>query len=367
MRKFALAVICAGIFVSVQAQVTQLFIPSPIGIAITVGQWIITSTGKKIYYIEVAGEGATPEEARMNGFRLAVEKAIGSIISSETEVQNGRIKRDEIISYAAGYVDKFEIVSTEPSNNGTKVVMKVWVGRSALANRLLNKSEQDGRIDGHRAAVAVETTLYEKDTGDRLLRQVLNDFPRKSFNVEVQKPSVLLNMVRRPELGVPFKVRWNYDYLKSLWTVLDATADNPKAGNCYGNPRECAQIAFVRVISGSHSDKWVGWSGTAGYNDNIKMGMVITHLIRSDPAILLTVSSPQGYLQHRQCYRWPELNHDVAYRTPNEFMVNVGSQTVSVNGDVTFEGFIPVAVDVQNLRNMDQVKLEVIRGKDCPN
>jgi hypothetical protein len=344
-----------------------MLLPSPVGVAITVGHWLLTRDNQKVYYIEVAGNGNTPEEARMNGFRIAVEQAVGSLIASETEVNQGRVKRDEIISYAAGYVDRFEVVQTDNVGSGWRVTMKVWVGRTALANRLLYQSKEPGRIDGERAAVAVETTQYERGQGDRVLQTVLNDFPRRSFDVEVKKPSVVLNLFRRPELGIPFQVRWNYDYLSSLWSALEATSNNPKAGNCYNNNRDCAQVAFVRVVSGSGGPGIFGWNGTAGFNDSRKMGMVVNELIRSDPAVLLTVFNNFGSVEIQQCYRWPELNHDVAYRTPKNFMVTVGQSQVTVNGDVVFDAFIPVAVDLNNLRRADQVKLEVVRGRDCPN
>ena len=136
---------------------------------ITIGQWIYQGT-ERVYYIEVAGQGADAEEARKNGFRLAVEQAIGSLISSESEVQNGRLIRDEIISYAAGYVSNFEIVSTENVNRGSRVVMRVWVKRSALANRLLNESKQSGQVDGATAAVSFKTIVNERQTGDQLLQ-----------------------------------------------------------------------------------------------------------------------------------------------------------------------------------------------------
>jgi hypothetical protein len=334
---------------------------------ISAGHWLLTKNNQKIYYIEVAGNGNTPEEARMNGFRIAVEQAVGSLIASETEVNQGRIKRDEIISYAAGYVDRFEIVQTDNVGSGWRVNMKVWVGRSALANRLLYQSKEPARIDGERAAVAVETTQYERKQGDRILQTVLNDFPRRSFDVEIQNPSVALNLFRRPELGIPFRVRWNYNYLSSLWSALEATSSNPQAGNCYNHNRDCAQVAYVRVISGSGGPGFFGWNGTAGFNDSQKMGMIINEFIRSDPAILLTVLDNFGGVEMRQCYRWPELNHNVSYRTPKNFMVTVGQSQVSVNGDVVFDAHIPVAVDLTNLRRADQVKLEVVRGRDCPN
>jgi hypothetical protein len=57
---------------------------------------------------------------------LAVEQALGTLISSETEVNNGRIVRDEIVSYASGYVDRFDIVSTQPVDNMLRNVLSTF-------------------------------------------------------------------------------------------------------------------------------------------------------------------------------------------------------------------------------------------------
>ena len=126
MRKLFAVLTCVCVFGIAQAQVPTLIMPNPLGIIITVGQWLYKGS-EKTYYIEVAGQGRNPEEARLNGFRLAVEQAVGSVIASETEVNNSRVTRDEIISYASGYVDRYEIVKSEPQGAGYQVNMKVWI------------------------------------------------------------------------------------------------------------------------------------------------------------------------------------------------------------------------------------------------
>jgi hypothetical protein len=47
--------------------------------------------------------------------------------------------------------------------------MRVWVKRSALADRLLNRTEQSGQVDGARASVQLQTINQERATGDALL------------------------------------------------------------------------------------------------------------------------------------------------------------------------------------------------------
>jgi len=206
MRRLIAIAVTAGILSTAEAQITpQMFVPTPFGVVMTVGQWLL-SNNKRVYYIEVRGQGATAEEARMNGFRLAVEQALGSVIASETEQQNSRIRRDEVISYAAGFVERFEIVTTMNTGSGYEITMKVWIQRTNLAERLLVKSRADGQIDGARASISIDTAQYSRSQGDRILGTVLRDFPERSFDVKLQQTRVEMNAGRGTEVVIPYEL-----------------------------------------------------------------------------------------------------------------------------------------------------------------
>lgn len=353
------AIVACGL---VQAQVpsvnfsSQMLMPSPLGIVLMAGQWLLQDR-RQVYYIEVAGEGFTAEEARQNGFRLAVEQAIGSLIASETHVENSRIKRDEIISYASGFVERFEIVETRNTTRGVQVVMKVWVARSALANRLLNESKTESRVDGANASAAVATIQHERTQGDRILQTVLNDFPRRAFDIKVLQTKVVLDQRRQAQLEIPLEIRWNYNYLTSLANAVDAT-----------NHR--GSVGYIRVISGyppSGSGRWIGWSTEAGYNDLGKIYQIANSMVRSGPAVLITIKNVQGRPEYRQCYRWPELDHNVHGSVPSRYFVEFGNNRANINGDFVFKGLITVPVTAQKLQDLDQVSAEVVLGNSCPN
>lgn len=351
MKRLTTVALCLATLIGTaqaQSTVLSLITPTPVGVALTVGRWIIADK-QKIYYIEVAGTGKTAEEARVNGFRLAVEQAVGSLIASETEVRNSKIQRDEVISYASGYVTKYEITDTESKDNLVQVKMKVWVGRNALARRLLNESRQAGEIDGPNGSAAVSTIQYEKSQGDRLVQTVLNDFPRRAFDVELKNSRVSLDNYRNGRLTVPFQVRWNYDYLVSLWIALEATSQ-PKAHS----------QNFVRVSSRA------SWAGEAGFDDGYRIKQLAQALVGSGPSVQLTIKSLSGQIMHRQCYRWAELDHDVRYQYPRAFFVDFPSTTrVNINGRAVLDAKIDLPVNPTALENMGNFELAVVRKQDC--
>jgi len=315
MRKLIAIAIAAGILSTAEAQITpQMFVPTPFGVVISVGKWLLTNNTKQVYYIEVRGQGSTAEEARMNGFRLAVEQALGSVIASETEQRNSRIQRDEVISYAAGFVERHEIVTSMNTGSGYEIAMRVWVSRTNLAERLLVKSRADGQVDGARAAIAVDTAQYSRSQGDRLLATVLRDFPERSFDIKLEPTRVEIDSSRTTELVVPFLIVWNKQYIKSLMESWS------KVETC-------------------------GWNGCV--MDKPTRDLIRDEMVHSRPHILVTINSLAGTVQHRYCY-------------PLKSNGNIGDASERWIHNYT------LPVSKQNLADMSQVEVRVVRQANCP-
>jgi hypothetical protein len=354
----AALVIVAGAtaYAQVPISVATAIIPSPVGIALTVGKWIYDSAIKEqVYYIEVAGEGRTAEEARTVAFRIAVEQAVGSIMSSETEVRNGRVVRDEIINYASGYIDRYEITNQTGSSVGVRIAMRVWVRKSVLSNRLLNRSERSGEVDGHRASIQLATLNQERVAGDRLVQTVLNDFPKRSFDIELKNTELKYSNTRQGVLEVPFKLSWNKDYLSSLWTALNATGQ--KSSRPY---------ATIVVSSGGWSK---GFGGNATYDDVGKLHQVVGTMVASRPAVLITIRSTSNSILHRQCYRWPELDHYDGYVVrPGRFVtISPYGNNATINGGFKLDAVAQIPANPELLANASQINVDIVPGAQCPN
>jgi hypothetical protein len=359
MRRLILVGACVALLgmSTAQAHITPVvaasLMPSPLGIALTVGKWIWdASTREQVYYIVVAGDGRTVTEARNNGFRLAVESALGSVISSETEVVNGRIVRDEIISYAAGFVERFELVETTTTANGYTVAMKVWIRRSALANRLLNRSEQSGQVNGAQASVQIQTLGQERATGDRLLQTVLNDFPKRAFDIEL-KPTEVLHQNRTAYMEVNFQLGWNADYLRSLWTALEATSQKTS------RPQ-----AVITVGSGG----WFkGFGGEARFDDTGKLALLTDRMYMSGPAVLVTVRGAQRQTLYSACYMYQELDNVAHYVVTNQRFVEFGAHGARINGGYRMNGRVQIPINNAVLQHATTVDMDVVLRNQCPN
>ncbi len=88
-------------------------------------------------FAEGRGLGATPEEALLAAKRDAVEKGIGTILLSQTEIQNFQVKKDQIITKTVGAVKSFEKVSETKTPDGLyEVKIKAALSKNAMRQDL---------------------------------------------------------------------------------------------------------------------------------------------------------------------------------------------------------------------------------------
>ena len=83
-----------------------------------------------------SGQGKTPDEAKQNALRNAIEQAFGAFISSHTEIVNDNLVKDEIISVSNGNIQKYEVISESllPDNMGYNSTLKSVVSISKLTS-----------------------------------------------------------------------------------------------------------------------------------------------------------------------------------------------------------------------------------------
>ena len=348
MKKLiAAAVLIASTAAVAQNQVVELLRPSPWTIGIVLGKWMVKDH-KKIFYVEVTAQASNLESARESAFRMAVERAMGTVISSEKEVQNSQLQRNEIISYASGYVDDYQLVQQQTLDNQTQVQMKVWVSHSALRDRLLNVSKTAGTIEGGRLSEQIHSIQRERDSGDRILATVLADYPQRAFDVLVEPTRVTLDANRRAQLHIPFWLKWNEHYLQSLKTAV--TTINQRQG-CDAWLAKCRVASKIEV------------AGVAGYFDDTRAyEMADREMVFSRQQVQITLRDTNNTVRFRQCFSVQELDYST---TASWHYVEIGGMTASINPARTRRHTAVVDLESLPKHALDQVEITLIRGNRC--
>lgn len=355
MRRYLAAAVMAAVFSSqalAQASLIQMLKPSPWSIGITLIQWAMKDQ-EKVLYIEVTAEGSDLDDARRRAFRMAVERAVGTVISAETESRNSRLARDEIITYASGYVKDYQLVETNPLDDRVQVKMKIWVSPNKLANRLLNQSRADGAIEGGKIAQQIESLQYERATGDRLLLSVLHDYPYRAFDVRVLPTRVTMDQNRNPVLHVIIDLSWNQKYLDSMGTAIKAI--NQKQGcDSWLQPAHC-QKSTVNIRVGD-AQAWM--------DDETAWHLFLRETITTKPQVLLTFYDQGGRWLFKQCVGVNELDH-VQYASRHYIEVDAGRVLVNDRMKKRIEIPIPIGTYPISTSGLDKVEAKVVRNNDC--
>jgi len=99
-----------------------------------VGVVMLMSAAAWAIQTTAVGEGRSRQEAINNGLRTAVEQALGTMMSSWTQVKEGTLLHDKITSASAGYVKSYDVLAEgkDPVSDSYKVKLAVVVDDAKL-------------------------------------------------------------------------------------------------------------------------------------------------------------------------------------------------------------------------------------------
>lgn len=183
--------------------------------------------------IRVSCEGRTFEQAKSVCFANAIEFAVGAVVVAETEVRKSKLTKDEILKHSSGYVDDYTIEGRIDNPNRVLLIMDVTVKHSKIAERIMGVQTATGEIKGSKLDAQYSSFMQNKASGDKLLSQVLNDFPRYAVNIQKGEVKYQVDIDRNPVVVVPYTIKWNYKYLQALNEVLALTHDGASRNTIY--------------------------------------------------------------------------------------------------------------------------------------
>jgi len=183
--------------------------------------------------IQVEGHGATVDQARLNGFRTAIEQVVGQVIVSDQEVKGDQLTKDWIGGYSAGYVDDYEVLETRRVDNEYVLKMNVAVASSKIAQRMLSSGNKSMMINGQRLQAQIESQLDQRGRGDQLIAEVLGSYPYNAYVVNSGQTELTFGVRRQVYIDIPYDIRWSKFWIDALNETLGVIAVDSKSCNSY--------------------------------------------------------------------------------------------------------------------------------------
>lgn len=350
MKRY-IAITAVAAMLSMPVHSAEWWMPSPISMAITVGQWLMKDR-EEVYYVRVKSTGRDETHAREQAFRLAVEQAIGALVLAETEVRKGEVDRNDIISFSSGFVHDFKILERNPVQGGQEIVIDVWVARSHLANRLLSTSKDTARVEGGRISQQIQSFRQSRDSADRVLNTVLSDFPNRAFRVQVGKTQVLVDEYRRPILSIWIDMSWDQNFLRSLDEAVSRTSHAPQCDSWLQRQNnQCRSKIRAKILD------------STGYYDDQIVGQIIqNNMVTDPPRLQIKILDTAGILVHSMCV--VPLGID-----PNDYypyyLYQASINGLHIDSWRTRNGDVRIALDQLPTRNLDRVEAAMVRKSQC--
>ena len=156
--------------------------------------------------------GKSPSEAIKLALRDALEQTFGTFISSNSEILNDELVKDEIVSVSSGNIVDYEVLSeSELSNGYYSVSVRSTVSLTSFASYMQNKGHEvsfSGKSFGMKIKLQKLNEQSEEKAIDNMIL-VLRDIIKKSVDFEIANISEPV-----------FKEDWSEAEGKELYNVI---------------------------------------------------------------------------------------------------------------------------------------------------
>ena len=193
-----------------------------------------TGTYKSTTTVHVQASGSNIEEARAACFRKAIQEAVGSVFLSSQEVRDGTLTKDQINEYAAGYVDRYEIIRTQQDTDGSILIdMNVIVASSKIAERMISSGTATLKLEGEQLKATLDSQIDARRNGDAFLNEVLASYPENAYIINQGKTEVYVDRNRKGVVEVSYDIKMSQTWLASFDEALSLISTKPYV------PEEC--------------------------------------------------------------------------------------------------------------------------------
>ena len=114
----------------------------------------------------VSGDGSTKEQATLAALRSAIEQAYGTFVSSNTQILNDELVKDEIVSISKGNIKRYDYLSESVINGKNYVTLKAVVSIGQLVSYAKSKGSS-AELAGATFAMDVKMKKLNRDNATK--------------------------------------------------------------------------------------------------------------------------------------------------------------------------------------------------------
>jgi hypothetical protein len=145
---------------------------------------------------EGVGLGANHDEALLAAKRDAIEKGIGMVLISQTEVENFMLKKDQVITKTIGAVKTYQIISEATEADGIiKIKIRATLSKSSMKEDLAAFQVLIESMDKPKVMVIInESNIENDDPGNQAAENAIITFLKDPYGFDLVDPQVVASI-----------------------------------------------------------------------------------------------------------------------------------------------------------------------------
>lgn len=163
----------------------------------------VNGTAAEEITAEGSGMGTNKDEALMAAKRDAIEKGIGMILLSQTEIQNFMVQRDMVVTKTIGAVKSYEVISeSRTPDNLYEEKIKAVLSRSSMRQDLAAFKILIESMDKPRTMVLInESNVGNSEPTNQASETAIVQFLRDPYEFDVVDPQVVAQLKQQQNLA----------------------------------------------------------------------------------------------------------------------------------------------------------------------
>lgn len=151
-----------------------------------------TAFSDDAFTAEGTGTGVNRDEALMAAKRDAIEKGIGMVLLSQSEIENFQLKRDIVITKTVGTVTNYEIISETKASDGLiEIKIKAQLSKSSMRQDLAAFNILIESMDKPRVMVIIdENNIGSNEPTNQAAETAILKFLKDPYGFELVDPAI---------------------------------------------------------------------------------------------------------------------------------------------------------------------------------
>jgi hypothetical protein len=201
--------------------------------------------------IEVTGTGETPEAARTDAIRQALQQVVPQVVAAERYIENDNVVMDHVLSSMNGHVKSVQTLDVKKTDIGYSTRIRATISKHEIANFIRYRADSKVAFSGEAVLAEANREIEARNFRGEFLEHLFRGYPSEYVTTKIQKIE--------PDAANPGTVRMQIsyqlrpDFVEGLRRGVSEIQCQPDQKSCSNQSlcfEQASGVSCVRLAAG---------------------------------------------------------------------------------------------------------------------